>query len=55
MQFLAVGAGPINNPINRALMTAAVRLAETRSYRDHASLTFLTGIGVETRGDSRSS
>ena len=51
VQFLAVGAGPINNPINRALMTAAVRLAGARSYRDHASMTFLTGIGVETRSD----
>jgi len=51
LQFVAVGAGPIVSPLNRLLMTRAVRLADHRSYRDTVSKQYLERIGVDTERD----
>lgn len=47
--FLSVGAGPIKNPISRALMKASARLAQHRSYRDAESRAFMQSIGMDER------
>lgn len=49
--FLAVGAGPIRNPLNLRLMLDAVRMADARTYRDTVSQSFLTKHGIDTRED----
>ena len=50
--FLSVGAGPIVNRVSRILMIAALRVADYRSYRDNASMDYLSSIGFNTTGDS---
>ncbi len=50
--FLAVGAGPVVNPVSRLLFVVAARLATLVSYRDEGSLQFMKGIGAE-REDAR--
>lgn len=49
--FLSVGVGPIENPISRFLMLWALRLADTRSYRETAALDYLRKLGFDTRDD----
>ncbi len=51
VHFLAAGAGPINNSVNRFLMGRAVRIAGQRSYRDKVSKRFLDGMGIDTAAD----
>lgn len=51
VHLLAVGAGPIRNPINRFLMTRAVREAEVRSYRDDYSRDYMKRLGVSSAAD----
>jgi polysaccharide pyruvyl transferase WcaK-like protein len=50
--FLAVGAGPINNPLNRSLMAGAVRMSHFRSFRDRVSRDYLANLGLDTSQDS---
>ena len=52
LRFVAVGAGPIQNRVNRLLMIRAVRLSEQRSYRDTVSKDFLQGLGIDTLRDA---
>jgi polysaccharide pyruvyl transferase WcaK-like protein len=49
--FVSVGAGPLDRPRGRALVKAALSLADYRSYRDEASRAYLTGIGLRTSRD----
>jgi polysaccharide pyruvyl transferase WcaK-like protein len=49
--FLSVGAGPVESPLSRWLLKRAAALADYRSYRDAFSLSFMTGLGVDTRRD----
>ena len=51
VHLLAVGAGPIDNPINRLLMTRAVANAEVRSYRDDYSRGYMKRLGVWSKTD----
>ncbi len=46
VQLLAVGAGPIRNRMNRWLMTRAVAVSESRTYRDGFSRDYMAGLGV---------
>lgn len=50
--FLAVGAGPIENPVSRAEFVVATRLASHVTYRDEGSRIFMAGIGAD-RSDAR--
>lgn len=50
--FVSVGAGPIEHPVSRWLMKRAARQASYLSFRDEASRSFLTTLGVKTLGDS---
>ncbi len=45
--FVSVGAGPIVNPISRAMMKRAGAMAQQRLYRDEDSYQFMQGIGVD--------
>lgn len=49
--FVSVGAGPINNPINRALMKRATLLGQYRSFRDAVSRDYMRLIGAGRPGD----
>jgi polysaccharide pyruvyl transferase WcaK-like protein len=49
--FLAVGAGPVSDPANRALLVGAARLAHYRSYRDEISREALGAMGLDTSKD----
>ena len=49
--FISVGAGPIDRTLGRALVKAAMSLADYRSYRDDASRDCLRGIGLRVNGD----
>ena len=49
--FVSVGVGPINTALGRYLVKSALSLADFRSYRDDASLNYLTGIGFSTNSD----
>lgn len=51
VQLLAVGAGPIRNRINRWLMTRAVAVSESRTYRDGYSRDYMAGLGVGSSTD----
>jgi polysaccharide pyruvyl transferase WcaK-like protein len=51
LSFVSVGAGPIVQRASRWLMTAALRKAHSRSYRDQQSKDYLAGIGFDTRSD----
>lgn len=52
VQLLAVGAGPMRNRLNRALMKRAIVAADRRSLRDTVSRDYLQSIGVDTSADS---
>lgn len=47
--FVAVGAGPILNPLNRRLMRRAVLLSNHLSFRDTPSRDYLRRLRVDTR------
>lgn len=49
--FVSVGAGPIEHPLSRWLVTRALSLAHYRSYRDEFSRAYLKGIGFDTKDD----
>ena len=49
--FVSVGAGPIDGVRGRFLAKSALSTADYRSYRDAASKTYLTGIGLRTKRD----
>lgn len=49
--FVSIGAGPIRNPLSRALMTGAARLANYRSYRDQISKDFMESCGLDVSRD----
>jgi polysaccharide pyruvyl transferase WcaK-like protein len=49
--FVSVGAGPIYSTLGRYLIKSALSLADFRSYRDDASLTYIKSIGFSTNGD----
>ncbi len=49
--FVSVGAGPIDSALGRLLVRAALSLADYRSYRDDASLSYLNQIGLRVRQD----
>ncbi len=49
--FVSVGAGPMDNLVNRWLLKSAARLASYRSYRDKISKEFMESIGLDTRND----
>ncbi len=49
--FVSVGAGPIDRPLGRALVKAALSLADYRSYRDDSSRDYLRGIGFRATRD----
>ena len=50
--FVSVGAGPIHHRLSRLLMTAAVRLAGYRSFRDPGSKAYMAGAGCDTSRDT---
>ena len=50
--FLSVGAGPLDHPLSRVIVKAALSLADYRSYRDHFSQQYLERIGFDTSKDS---
>ncbi len=45
--FMAVGAGPIINPISRFFLRSAAACAQHRSYRDAGSKAFMSGLGLK--------
>jgi polysaccharide pyruvyl transferase WcaK-like protein len=49
--FVSVGAGPIDRAMGRALVKAALSLADYRSYRDNASRDYLRAIGFRAKRD----
>ena len=49
--FVSIGAGPINHPVSRWLMTSAARLAQYRSYRDTISKEYMASTGLDVRRD----
>ncbi|TCL74564.1 polysaccharide pyruvyl transferase family protein [Rhizobium sp. BK251] len=49
--LVSIGAGPIRHWLSRFFMKAAARTASYRSYRDKASKTFMTKLGIDTRAD----
>ena len=51
VEFLSVGAGPINGALGRVLVRGALSLAASRSYRDHSTKEYLEQIGFRTDAD----
>ena len=49
--FVSIGAGPIDHPLSRWLMTSSVAMADYRSYRDDLSKRFMAGIGFDASDD----
>ena len=49
--FVCVGAGPLDGGLGRRLVTSALSLADFRSYRDDATMSYLQGIGLRTDHD----
>jgi polysaccharide pyruvyl transferase WcaK-like protein len=49
--FVAVGAGPIEDSMNRRLMVAATRQATSRSFRDEGSHAFMATLGAASARD----
>lgn len=49
--FVSVGAGPIDHPLSRWMVKAALSLADYRSYRDPFSRQYLESIGCDTSRD----
>lgn len=49
--FVSVGAGPLDRPLSRWIVKAAISLADYRSYRDGFSQQYLDSIGFNTSKD----
>ncbi len=49
--FLSVGVGPIEHPVSRFLMLRALRLADSRSYRETLALDYLRNLGFDASAD----
>lgn len=49
--FVSIGAGPVDGRPGRALVRAALALADYRSYRDEASRDCLAALGVDVGAD----
>jgi polysaccharide pyruvyl transferase WcaK-like protein len=49
--FVSAGAGPLDRPIARFFVKAALSLADFRSYRDETTLSYLKSIGFRAAGD----
>jgi polysaccharide pyruvyl transferase WcaK-like protein len=49
--FVSVGAGPIYGTPGRCFVRLALSMADFRSYRDHASLECVKGIGLRANND----
>jgi polysaccharide pyruvyl transferase WcaK-like protein len=49
--FVSVGVGPLDRSLGRALVKAALSMADYRSYRDDSSLRYLRGIGFRANED----
>jgi polysaccharide pyruvyl transferase WcaK-like protein len=50
--FLSVGVGPIQSRRGKALIRAALMLADFRSYRDEATKQYVSALGVQTGRDA---
>ncbi|WP_082480242.1 MULTISPECIES: polysaccharide pyruvyl transferase family protein [unclassified Rhizobium] len=51
--FVSIGAGPVHGRLSRLLLVSAARMATYRSYRDEASLRFMTSVGIDVANDHR--
>jgi polysaccharide pyruvyl transferase WcaK-like protein len=49
--FVSVGGGPLERPLSRWIVKAALSLADYRSYRDRFSQRYLHSIGFDTSND----
>jgi polysaccharide pyruvyl transferase WcaK-like protein len=49
--FVSVGGGPLERPLSRWIVKAAISLADYRSYRDCFSQQYLHSIGFNTSND----
>ncbi|HXB56308.1 MAG TPA: polysaccharide pyruvyl transferase family protein [Vicinamibacteria bacterium] len=49
--FVSVGGGPLERPLSRWIVRAAISLADYRSYRDRFSQQYLHSIGFNTSND----
>jgi polysaccharide pyruvyl transferase WcaK-like protein len=49
VELICVGAGPVINPLSRAMMKWSAELASRRSYRDEASRAYMASLGVDER------
>jgi polysaccharide pyruvyl transferase WcaK-like protein len=52
LAYLSVGAGPIDHPRSRWLISKGMALAGYRSYRDEDSKRFMQGPGLDTAQDA---
>jgi len=52
LAYLSVGAGPIDHPLSRWLITRSLAMARYRSYRDEDSRRYMQGAGLDTRRDA---
>ena len=51
LAYLSIGAGPINHPVSRRLMRAALAQADVCSYRDDGARAFMASLGRDTSDD----
>jgi polysaccharide pyruvyl transferase WcaK-like protein len=51
IRFVSIGAGPIRKRLSRFLMKGAVRLSESRYFRDTVSKEYLGKLGINTEND----
>jgi polysaccharide pyruvyl transferase WcaK-like protein/chemotaxis methyl-accepting protein methylase len=51
VEFVSIGAGPIESTSGRALVKATLSLADYRSYRDRSTKEYLGSIGFRTNRD----
>jgi polysaccharide pyruvyl transferase WcaK-like protein len=49
--FVSVGSGPLEHPLSRWIVKAAISVADYRSYRDRFSQQYLHSIGFNTSKD----
>jgi polysaccharide pyruvyl transferase WcaK-like protein len=49
--FVSVGVGPINRPLSKIFVKAALRLADYRSYRDIFSKSYVERMGIAAERD----
>jgi polysaccharide pyruvyl transferase WcaK-like protein len=49
--FVSVGGGPLDRPLSRWIVKAAISLADYRSYRDRFSQQYLQSIGFNASND----